>query len=177
MKLFIASASSNDIPKMYFDDCKDYIKGLLNNNDLVFGTYDEGLMGECYKCAINNNREVMGVCPNYYIEDLEKIKCTKEVITKTISERTWTLIDKCDAIIFLPGGIGTIHELFAAIDSKRNHEIDKPIIIYNGLHYFDELLVFLNKLYNENFSSKKVEECYHISESLRDTLEYLKISV
>ena len=83
------------------------------------------------------------------------------------------MIRESDALIFLPGGIGTIYELFTAIESKRNKEFDKPIIIYNSNNYFDKLLLFLDYLYNQNFTDISVSGNYHISDSAEDTLNYI----
>lgn len=174
MKLFIGCSSSNDIPEKYLDDCKKYLSVLLNsNNELVFGACNQGIMGLSYEIALKNRQNITGICPDAYKEDLKTINCSTEIITKKITERTDKLIETSDALIFLPGGIGTIHELITAIESKRSNEFDKPIIIYNSHNFFNQLLDFLNKIYKEKFTSLKVSDCYHISDSIEDTLEYL----
>ena len=50
---------------------------------------------------------------------------------------------------------------------------DKPIIIYNSNHYFDNLLLFFDNIYNQNFTNKSVKNCYYISNNITDTIEYL----
>ncbi len=175
MKLFIGCSSSNDIPQKYLDDCKKYLDELFKeNNDLVFGASNRGIMGLCVETALNHNKEVIGISPEVYKEDFNSLECTKEIVTNSISRRTDALIALSDAIIFLPGGIGTIYEFLATIESKRGKEFDKPIIIYNSCHYFDTLLTFLDKIYKEQFTSELVANCYHISPSAKETLEYIK---
>lgn len=173
MKLFIGCSSRNDIPKEYFDDCKKLLELLMEENDLVFGAYDSGLMGLAYNTALNSNRNVIGICPKAYEHDLNTLKCSTEIITETISQRTDGLISESDALIFLPGGIGTIYELFAAIESKRCHEFDKPIVIYNSNGCFDMLLEFMEKLYTENFSGEKDKNNYYVTDSISSVLEYI----
>lgn len=173
MRLFIGCAASNEIPQKYLENCKHYLSGLLKDNDLIFGAYNQGLMGLSYKIANENKRKVVGVCPEVYKDDLKALKLSKQKITKSISDRTMELIYESDIIIFLPGGIGTMQELFTAIESKRSGEFDKPIIIYNTNHYFDEILSVLEKIYNENFADNIVSKCYHVSTSLEDTLNYI----
>ena len=140
---------------------------------LVFGAYNAGIMGLAYDNAINNKRDVIGICPEVLKDDLINLTCTKEIVTNDILSRTKALIDEADALIFLPGGIGSILELIAAIDKKRNGEINKPIILYNCCNFFDELFVFLEKIYNEKFSSKTIKDCYYICDNVEDTLLYL----
>lgn len=173
MKLFVGCSSSNDIPNKYVDDCKIYLNELLENNDLVFGAYNAGLMGEAYNIAISSKRKIIGACPSVYEGDLLNLNCTKEIITDDILERTKVLIEEADALIFLPGGIGTILELIAAIDKKRNNEIDKPIIIYNSYNFFDGLFNFLEKIYEEKFSNESVKSCYYFSDSANSTINYI----
>ncbi len=173
MKLFIGCSSSNDIPQKYIDDCKIYLEELLIGNDIVFGACSDGLMGISYNIAKKNNKKITGICPVSFKEDLQKLECDYEELTETISQRTTSVIDASDALIFLPGGIGTIYELFTAIESKRSHEFDKPIVIYNSCNYFDKLFSFLELIYSESFTSDRVKKCYHISNTAEDTLNYI----
>ncbi len=173
MKLFIGCSSSNDIPKDYLLDCNDYLNEILMSNDLVFGACSSGLMGLAYKIANKNGNKIIGICPEAYKDDLLDLNCSHTELTSSISDRTDKVIEQSDALIFLPGGIGTIYELFTAIESKRNHEFDKPIVIYNANHFFDKLLDFLSLIYNDNFTGNKVQGSYYLSDSAVDTLDYL----
>ena len=111
---------------------------------------------------------------DYGIENGLIEECDKTFVTEDILGRTGMLIKEADALIFMPGGIGTILELMSAIDMKRNGEFDKPIIIYNSYNFFDELFIFLNRIYNERFSSINVRDCYYFTSDAKDTLSYIK---
>ena len=173
MKVFIGCASSDDIPDIYNEDCEKLINRLMENNDLVYGAYNKGLMGMCFNEAKSHNRRVTGIAPKTYQKDLEGLDCDKKILTDTIIDRTKSLMNECDAVLFLPGGIGTIHELFVCIDSKRSNEFNKPIIIYNSNHYYDKLLEFLDKLYSEEFTSSSVKECYFVTNNIDEVVKYL----
>lgn len=173
MKLFVACSSSDDIPDIYFKDCKNLLDILLKDHDLVFGVAHSGLMGLSYDIALDHHREITGICPEMYQEDFKKLKCSLELTTKNIEGRTHQLICMSDVLLFLPGGIGTIDELFAAIDQKRCHEFDKPIIIYNSNGYFNLLLEFMGKLYHEHFSPLIDQSSYFVSDSIPEIIEYI----
>lgn len=174
MKLFIGCSSKEDIPDKYFTDCEKYLNELFKqDNDLVFGAYNYGLMKTSYETAMKYDRQVIGITPKMFENDLKELNCHKEIVTETINRRTDKVIEESDALIFMPGGVGTIYELFTALESKRSGEFNKPIIIYNASGYFDKLLLFMESMYNENFTSLEVKDCYHISNSAKDTLEYL----
>ena len=174
MKIFIGCSSREEIPNKYYKDCNSLIEELFKHeNDLVFGAYHKGFMASCHDIAKKNNRKVIGITPKIFVDALKELDCDVEIITDTISRRTDGLIEECDALLFLPGGIGTIYELFTAIESKRNGEFDKPIIIYNSNNFFDKLLEFLEKLYDENFTDIKVKDCYLVMNSADDVVKYL----
>ncbi len=175
MRIFIGCGSSDDVDSIYFTESKRFLDLLLRNNDLIFGAYDKGLMRECLDTAKKYNRKVVGVCPITYKDDIKHLNCNEEIITDTIIDRTKVLIHDSDAIVFLPGGIGTINEIFAAIDSKRTNEINKPILFFNINHYYDKLFAFLDTLYFEKFSSDIIKECYFITDDINEALEYLKL--
>ncbi len=172
MKIFVGCSSSNDIPEKYKKDCQKFLEKLLKDNDLVFGAYDQGIMKVAYNIALKNKRQITGIGAKVYEKDIENLDLNKKAVESTINKRTSKLIEESECIIFLPGGTATMQELFTAIETKRSGEIDKPIIIYNSHNYFDEVLKVLDKIYNEKFSVYK--DCYHISESIEDTLSYIK---
>lgn len=175
MELFIGCSSSNNIPEKYLEECEKYLEEIfIKGNNLIFGASNGGLMGLSYRLAKEYKRIVTGVCPIAYKDDLRDLNCENTILTKSISERTDSLIDKCDALIFLPGGIGTVYEFFAALEGKRNQEFDKPIVIYNAGGYFDKLFDFLEVVYGEKFTSFEVKDNYYFSDSAEDTLNYIK---
>ena len=174
MKIFIGCSGSNNMPKKYMTDCQELISMLFKNkHDLVFGANNQGLMGLSYKIAKENKREVIGICPEAYKKDFKELNCNLELTTKTIGNRTDKLIELSDIIVFLPGGIGTVYELMAAIESKRSGEFNKPILIYNCYGYYNKLIEFLDNIYNQNITSPSVKNCYHISNDLENALEFL----
>lgn len=174
MKIFVGCSSSNDIPNQYREDCKLLLNDLFErDNDLVFGACNSGIMGDSYNGALKNNRDIIGICPEAYKDDFKELKCTSEITTKTVSERTDSLINESEVLLFLPGGIGTIYELFTSIESKRCHEHDRAIIIYNSCNCYDELFVFLDKLYGESFTNDYVKQNYFISSSKEEIISYI----
>ena len=173
MNIFIGCSSSNDIPKEYFDDCEVLLKEIMKGNNLVFGACNSGLMGLAYNTTLSSKGNITGICPEAYKDDFKTLKCDTEITTKSVSERTDSVILSSDALIFLPGGIGTIYELFTAIESKTCHEFDKPIVVYNSHGYFDKLLEFMSKVYNEKFSGFKDKRNYLVTDSIPLILYYI----
>lgn len=173
MKIFIGCSSSNNIYSEYFDDCKALVDNLLSDNDLVFGACNSGLMGLAYDSALRNNRSVTGICPKLYTDDFDDLECSTEIVTDSVSERTQKLISESDALVFLPGGLGTLHELFTAIESKRCHDFDKPIVVYNSNGFYDGIITFIKKLEILNFLRDDEELNFFVTDSSDEVVNYI----
>ncbi len=173
MRLFVGCSSSNDIDIKYKEDCNKLLSLVFQNHDLVVSADDTGIMGIAQKIARDNHREVIGICHSLYLDDISKVSCDKKILVDNVFDRTDQLLKYSDAILFLPGGIGTVFEIMAVIEKKRSLEIDKPIIIYNSFHYFDFLLDMLNKIYQEKFSSDGVKDMYLVTDNYEEVLKAL----
>lgn len=180
MKLFIAGSASDSIPEKYKKDCQQYLDALakkINNiykdNTFVFGACSLGLMGLTYNIAKNNNIHVEGMCPEVYKEDLKYLECDKVKLTNSILERTQELIENSDAIIFLPGGIGTLHELYTSLELKKNGVINHPIIIYNSCGYYDSEISRLSTMSSTCFAPDNLEDHYCIVDNVDKTINKL----
>lgn len=175
MNLFIGCSASNDIPSKYIDDCRSFLCELFNSREdinLVFGLCASGLMGLSYEVAFMKGRDVLGVYPKVYEKEALKFNC-KKIYTDKIDDRTDGLIQNSDALIFLPGGIGTLYELFTSIERKKSYEFDKPIIIYNASGYYDKLFEFLDVMYDEKFTAREIDKFYYVCNDASDAINYI----
>lgn len=173
MNIFIGCVSYDKIKDKYFYDCREYLEKILKDNTLVYGAASTGLMGLSYNVAKESDSKVIGICPQAYMNDLKLLSCDEELITNTVPERTTAVFDSSDALLFLPGGVGTLYELFTAIECKRAGEFDKPIILYNSLGFYDKLINTLFAMHEENFIDFRTLKEIHVSESAEDTLRYI----
>lgn len=156
MNVFIGCSSKEDIDNSYFIKSKYIIDYLSDNNDLVYGGFNEGLMGLSYDIFKRNNRCITGVVNDIYKEDLDKIDCNNKIVTNSTLDRTKKIIEISDAFIFLPGGIGTYMELFSVLEEIRNYNFDKKIIICNINNYYNELLNLLEDSAKNKFTSMDI---------------------
>ena len=105
MRIFVGCSASEEIPNKYREDSKELLNELFKQeNDLVFGACNSGIMADAYNIALDNKRDIVGICPEAYIHDFKELKCTEEIITKNVNERTDGLIRESDVLLFLPGG-------------------------------------------------------------------------
>ena len=76
-------------------------------------------------------------------------------------------------MIFIPGGIGTIDELLTAIETRRNHEHDVPIIIINANNLLGHLLDMLNRIYDESFADSRNSKLYFVANTVEEAVNHL----
>ncbi len=165
MLLFIACSAEKNIPKKYINDCKKTLSVILRENDLIFGTSNYGIMGVAYRIAKKNGRKVVGVCPKFYEECFSELDCDQEIVTPKVLESTELMMQKCDAIIVMPGGFGTLFEFFLAIQGIICKESIKPIIVYNSCGFFDDILDYLAKIKNEGFMAEKAFSSFSVAKN------------
>ena len=172
MNIFIGCSASDYIDKVYYDDTKKLLSVLMKDNNLVFGACHSGLMGVAHDITKGFGNKVIGVCPSMYVNDFDTLDCDEEIVSSSVSDRTTGLISNSDILLFIPGGIGTVYELFTAIETKRCHDHDKPIIIYNSNVFYDKILEFLDMLYADKFAREK-DRRHYIANTQKEVIEYI----
>ncbi len=111
---------------------------------VVYGGGSVGLMGAVADAALEAGGEVIGVIPRKLI-DLEKEHrgLTQLIEVETMHERKRHMIELADAFVALPGGYGTLEELFEALAWLQLGYHSKPVGLINVAGYYDDMLTFL----------------------------------
>ncbi len=112
--------------------------------ELVFGGSHVGLMGVVADAVLANGGKVTGVLPRF-MEDKELAhpKLTKLHIVETMHERKQLMAELAEGFVALPGGFGTLEEIFEAITWQQLHLHAHPCGLLNVDGYFDALIEFL----------------------------------
>ena len=149
MNVFIGCSARGNTPKKDYDSCSKLIEkiGKIPNLNLVFGAYYQGIMAICYDEFKANNKKVIGATPKVYEDCLTCMNCDDVVITATTMERFNEIYKISDIFLILPGGFGTLAELFNAIEENRTNNHSKKIIIYNKNYFYTPIIQALYKMY------------------------------
>lgn len=182
MKILVGCASRNTNLEVYNELARkiaDFI--VTGKHSFVFGGCDNGLMGQIYRIVNNANGTIYAEGVKAYEDEIYSLKANSQnpnlkiEIHNTIHERTDAIIMNSDVLIFITGGIGSIFELFSAIETKRAGEHNKPIFILNINGYYDDIIQMLEKVYEEGFASISNKEVYSICNSFEELEKKLKI--
>jgi uncharacterized protein (TIGR00730 family) len=120
--------------------------------EVVFGGGGIGLMGKLADAVLANGGKITGVIPSFMKkEGWGHHGLNEMIITRDMGERKKKLFALADAVVALPGGIGTLEELTEAITLKQLSLFDGPVIILNTLGYYNSLLDFIDNMVEKNF--------------------------
>ena len=140
---------------MYVDAARDLGKKLaIQGVGVVYGGASVGLMGALADGALAHSGEVIGVIPESLFErELAHPDVSELRIVASMHERKAEMAQLSDAIIALPGGIGTLEELFEVWTWAHLGIQHKPIGLLNVAGFFDGLLSFADQLVKDGFLS------------------------
>ncbi len=149
--IFCGSKTGRD--PIYEQHAKDLGK-LLAQNDitLVYGGADKGLMGTVANAALKQNGKVIGVIPEL-LKELEHQHegISKMYIVADMHVRKKMMYEMCDAAIILPGGFGTLDELFEMVTWNNLNIHNKKIILLNSAGYYNFLIGHINNMQSQDF--------------------------
>jgi uncharacterized protein (TIGR00730 family) len=119
---------------------------------LVYGGSNVGIMHVIADTIMKAGGKVIGVMPHTLIEREVAHKAITEFrVVETMAERKAVMDQFSDAFIAMPGGIGTLDELFEVMSWNQLDLISKPVALYNVLGYYDQLLAFLDHSVDQRF--------------------------
>lgn len=169
--ILICCSSREEVNKdfLYLADSVSKEISSLGYN-LVFGAASSGMMGKC----MNNFEEVYSYTVEKYREDLINIPSTEEYVVETTFDRTKEMYKDADIILVLPGGTGTIAEIFSILEENRSISTPKPMIIYNYNGYYDNVINLIDIAVENNFNDSSIKEYYQVCDNLEELIEYIK---
>lgn len=117
---------------------------------LVYGDGGIGLMAAVARGALKVSGEVVGVIPQFMVDQgWNNPDSTETIVTQTMHERKATICNISDAMVALPGGIGTFEELLECLTWKQLGLHHNPVVILNTDGYYDKLLACIDLMVDE----------------------------
>ncbi len=143
--------------------------------ELIYGGADLGLMGAVANGALNENGKVTGVLPDFLqTREIAHRNLTELIVVKSMHERKTKMNELCDGIIALPGGFGTIEELFEILTWVQLGLQNKPIGVLNIEGYYDSLITFIQTMVTSGFLREVDEKLLIVRDNIDDLLSEMK---
>ena len=124
------------------------------NITLVYGAAKIGVMGILAKSVLDNNGRVIGVIPNFLKKkEVVHLGLSELITTENMHERKMKMQEESDGFIALPGGMGTLEELFEIITWLQLGLHQKPIGLLNINGFYNDLIKMLETMVRKGFLS------------------------
>lgn len=146
-------ASAPDIDRIYFDFARRLGQLIAEAGlPLINGGGRAGLMGATTEGALASNGEVIGVLPRFMVEKgWDHKDLSSRIVTETMHERKMTMAEMSAGAIALPGGVGTMDELFEIITWRQLGLYAGSVVIANVGGFYDNLLAHLQGACDRHF--------------------------
>lgn len=145
-----------------------------NDIALVYGGGQVGLMGLMADACVDAGGHVIGVIPDFlHHKEIAHPRVADMRIVGSMHERKQIMADEADAFLALPGGIGTMEELFEIWTWSQLGRHHKPVGLLNVNGYYDGLLAFLDRMRTEGFIAQKHRDMLVSNHSLENVLAKL----
>lgn len=156
--------ASNKVEGRYKDCAITLGKGLAENNmHLVYGGGDVGLMGLIATAVMDHGGTVTGIIPEHLRQrEVQNEKITELIVVDHMHPRKRLMIEKSDAFVVLPGGIGTLDETFESLTWKSLGLHEKPIFFLNLDDYWDPVFDMLRHMEKHGFLHTPVWQLFDV---------------
>ncbi|HSS13470.1 MAG TPA: TIGR00730 family Rossman fold protein [Rhizomicrobium sp.] len=169
-------SSHRDVAQAYFDAAAELGTAIAKQQwNLIYGGNDCGCMGALANATRNAGGRVVGVTPQLLVDNgIADEKCHELIVTRTMRERKAVMEARGDAFITLPGGLGTLEEIFEIIVGRVLGYHAKPVVLLNIAGFYDPLLTMLYHGVEQRFIRPKALTHLHVSPTVESTMEYLR---
>jgi len=142
---------------------------------IIYGGAKVGLMGAVADGALQRGGEVTGVIPSFLkTKEVAHEGISRMITVDTMHERKLKMHELCDGVIALPGGWGTMEELFEVLTWGQLGLHRKPVGLLNINGYYDPLKALCDNMVQEGFLSEFVNASLLINGSIDDLLEQME---
>lgn len=144
------------------------------NITVIYGGGNKGLMGAIANSSLEANGKVVGIIPKM-LSDLEHQHegLSELTVVDSMHIRKQMLYEKCDAAIILPGGFGTMDEVFEMLTWNQLSIHDKKIFFLNSNGFYDHLIAHIQKMEAEDFLYGQPDEKMTVLKTPQDLVPYL----
>lgn len=170
--------SSSNVDQSYKDAAKKLGQLVAAEGwGVVYGGGRVGLMGIVADSALESGSKVIGIIPEHIQErEVQHNDLTELHVVDTMHIRKAMMVDKSQAFVILPGGLGTLDELFELLTWKQLGLHDKPIVIVNmgDDPYWQHLMTLLKHIAGQGFMREDDMNLFNVVTSVDEVPEALK---
>lgn len=172
--VFCGSSEGNDT--RIISEAESLGVALANKNiTLVYGAAKIGIMGKVAQASLDNHGKVIGVIPDFLkLKEVVHLGLHELITTDNMHDRKLKMHDLSDGFITLPGGFGTLEELFEIITWAQLGLHQKPIGLLNMNGFYNDLISMLETMVTKGFLKMENLELLIVDDNIEGLLEKME---
>jgi hypothetical protein len=172
---------SSDFVAEVFKDAARRTGALLaaKGYDIVYGGGRVGLMGIVADAGLKGGAKVVGIIPDHIKRyEVDHTGLTELIVVESMHIRKQMMVERSDAFVILPGGIGTLDEMFEIITWRQLRLHGKPVVIVNVDGFWNPLVALMEHMTDTGFMRKPnlpgaEDRLYHVVDSVEEAVDLL----
>lgn len=176
MSICVYCSSQDRIAPKYFEVARELGAAIGRRGyTLVYGAGRIGLMGEVARAVQANGGRVVGVIPEALNkEGIVYDQADELIVTKDMRERKGVMDKRSDAFVALPGGFGTMDEVFEALTLKQLRYHNRPLVLLDVDGFFEPMVRLLDRIVDDGFALEHHRQLYHFVTDVPAVFDYLE---
>lgn len=172
--VFCGSRKGSD--PAYEAAARDFGGVIVNEGcDLVYGGGGIGLMGVLAQTVLAGGGKVTGVIPEFLTKfEVGDPGVTDLIVVESMHQRKQIMFEKSDGFVLLPGGLGSLDEIFEMITWKQLQQHSKPVVVLNVNGYWDPFVALIEAIVGGGFGHHKVKELFTVVDAVGDVFPALR---
>jgi uncharacterized protein (TIGR00730 family) len=165
--------SASDLKEKYVGPAREFARLMGENGyHLVYGGSDVGLMKVVADEVAKSGKDLVGVSIEVFA-GVSRENLTESIVSNTLAERRITMLARGNAVVALTGGMGTLDEITEVMELKKQGKHGKPVIILNTDHFYDGLRIQLQKMQDEGFMHKNLNDLVYFANTPKEAIDYI----
>lgn len=169
-------AASENIEPLYFEAANE-VGAMLGamGAELVYGGARFGLMEATAKAAKDAGAHIVGVVPGILVErDRVSTLLDERVLCRNLSERKDIMLQRSEVLVALPGGVGTLDEIFHVAAAATIGYHSKRVVLYNAGGYWNAIVGALNEMESKGFLRGGFEKYISVAENIDELRDFIE---
>ncbi|MCW1819744.1 Rossman fold protein, TIGR00730 family [Mycolicibacterium conceptionense] len=169
--------SAADLDERYTEPARAFAELLgKGGHTLVWGGSDKGLMKVVADEVQAAGGRLVGISVEF-LRQQARVGADEMVITADLSQRKALLLERSDALMVMPGGLGTLDEATEILELRKHRRHDKPVVLLNTAGFYDGLVLQLRRMEQDGFLPVPLDQLVFVAEEPAAAMEYLERTV
>ena len=176
MKICMFGSANDRIDPEYIQEASKLGAELgRRGHELVFGAGKQAMMGAAARAAHESGARVTGISPKFFLDmGVLYEECDELILTRTMSVRKRRMTELAEGYVIMPGGYGTMDELFEILTLTQIGKLHAPIVFVNTKGFFDDIVAMIRRLADEGFVSVANSRIFSVASNASEALDIIE---